>query len=74
MARLRRDQGRLAEAHDLLAPIYGWFTEGSHTLDPERGQNSARCAGNMRLLARTSRNGKTLDRSSSDAEWRLSPR
>jgi hypothetical protein len=23
-----RDQGRRAEAHDLLAPIYGWFTEG----------------------------------------------
>ena len=28
LARLRRDQGRLAEARDLLAPIYGWFTEG----------------------------------------------
>jgi predicted ATPase len=33
MARLRRDQGRFAEAHDLLAPIYGWFTEGFNTLD-----------------------------------------
>jgi tetratricopeptide (TPR) repeat protein len=28
LARLRCDQGRRAEAHDLLAPIYGWFTEG----------------------------------------------
>jgi predicted ATPase len=28
LARLRRDQGRPAEARDLLAPIYGWFTEG----------------------------------------------
>jgi class 3 adenylate cyclase/predicted ATPase len=28
LARLGRDQGRLAEAHDLLAPVYGWFTEG----------------------------------------------
>jgi predicted ATPase len=28
LARLRRDQGRRAEAHDLLAPVYGWFTEG----------------------------------------------
>jgi class 3 adenylate cyclase/predicted ATPase len=28
LARLRRDQGRCSEAHDLLAPIYGWFTEG----------------------------------------------
>jgi len=28
LARLWRDQGRRTEAHDLLAPIYGWFTEG----------------------------------------------
>ena len=28
VARLRRDQGRDAEARDLLAPVYGWFTEG----------------------------------------------
>ena len=28
LARLWRDQGRRAEAYDLLAPIYGWFTEG----------------------------------------------
>jgi predicted ATPase len=28
LARLRCDQGRLAEARDLLAPVYGWFTEG----------------------------------------------
>ena len=28
LARLRRDQGRCTEAYDLLAPIYGWFTEG----------------------------------------------
>jgi tetratricopeptide (TPR) repeat protein len=28
LARLWRDQGRRAEARDLLAPIYGWFTEG----------------------------------------------
>ncbi|MBV8507603.1 MAG: hypothetical protein JOZ11_17585 [Alphaproteobacteria bacterium] len=28
LARLWRDQGRRAEAHDLLASIYGWFTEG----------------------------------------------
>jgi predicted ATPase len=29
LARLRRDQDRHAEARDLLAPVYGWFTEGS---------------------------------------------
>ena len=28
LARLWRDQGRRAEARDLLAPIYAWFTEG----------------------------------------------
>ena len=28
LARLRRDQCRHAEARDLLAPVYGWFTEG----------------------------------------------
>jgi tetratricopeptide (TPR) repeat protein len=28
LARLWRDEGRDAEAHALLAPIYGWFTEG----------------------------------------------
>jgi predicted ATPase len=32
-ARLHRDQGRRAEARDLLAPIYGWFTEGFDTAD-----------------------------------------
>jgi class 3 adenylate cyclase/predicted ATPase len=31
LARLRRDQGRRAEARDLLAPVYGWFTEGFGT-------------------------------------------
>ena len=33
LARLRRDQDKRAEAHDLLAPVYGWFTEGFDTLD-----------------------------------------
>jgi class 3 adenylate cyclase/predicted ATPase len=33
MARLLRDQGRRGEARDLLAPVYGWFTEGFDTLD-----------------------------------------
>jgi predicted ATPase len=31
LARLWRDQGKLAEARDLLAPVYGWFTEGFAT-------------------------------------------
>jgi class 3 adenylate cyclase/predicted ATPase len=33
LARLRRDQGRRVEARDLLAPVYGWFTEGFGTPD-----------------------------------------
>jgi len=33
LARLHRDQGRLTEARDLLAPVYGWFTEGFDTPD-----------------------------------------
>jgi class 3 adenylate cyclase/tetratricopeptide (TPR) repeat protein len=31
LARLWRDQGKRTEARDLLAPIYGWFTEGFET-------------------------------------------
>ena len=33
MARLWRDQGKSEQARELLAPIYGWFTEGFDTLD-----------------------------------------
>jgi predicted ATPase len=33
LARLWRYQGKRDEARDLLAPIYGWFTEGFDTLD-----------------------------------------
>jgi predicted ATPase len=33
LARLWADQGERARAHDLLAPIYGWFTEGFETAD-----------------------------------------
>jgi predicted ATPase len=33
LARLWRDQGKRTEARDLLAPIYGWFTEGFDTID-----------------------------------------
>ncbi len=33
MAQLWRDQGKRDEARDLLAPVYGWFTEGFDTLD-----------------------------------------
>jgi predicted ATPase len=33
MARLWRDQAKPRQAHDLLAPVYGRFTEGFDTLD-----------------------------------------
>jgi predicted ATPase len=33
LGRMRRDQGRHAEARDLLTPVYSWFTEGFDTPD-----------------------------------------
>ena len=33
LARLWRDQGKLQQARELLAPVYGWFTEGFDTRD-----------------------------------------
>jgi predicted ATPase len=33
LARLWRDRGKVREARELLAPVYGWFTEGFDTRD-----------------------------------------
>ena len=33
LARLWRDQSKVREARELLAPVYGWFTEGFDTRD-----------------------------------------
>jgi predicted ATPase len=33
LARLWRSQGKVSEARELLAPVYGWFTEGFETRD-----------------------------------------
>jgi hypothetical protein len=33
MARLWRDQEKVEQARDLLAPVYGWFTDGFDTVD-----------------------------------------
>ena len=33
LARLWRDQGKVQQAVELLAPVYRWFTEGFDTLD-----------------------------------------
>jgi predicted ATPase len=38
LARLWCDQGRRAEARELLAPIHGWFTEGLDTPDPKEAK------------------------------------
>jgi predicted ATPase len=39
MARLWRDHGKRDEARGLLAPVYGWFTEGFDTLDLKDAKN-----------------------------------
>jgi predicted ATPase len=39
VARLWRDQGKRDEARDLLASVYGWFTEGFDTLDLKEAKN-----------------------------------
>ena len=33
LARLWRSQGKMQQARELLAPVYGWFSEGFDTLD-----------------------------------------
>jgi len=33
LAKLWQSLGKRKEAHDLLAPVYGWFTEGFDTKD-----------------------------------------
>jgi predicted ATPase len=39
LARLWRDQGKRAEARELLAPVYGWFTEGFDTADLQQAKS-----------------------------------
>jgi len=38
MARLWRDQGKPQQGRELLAPVYGWFTEGFDTLDLKKAK------------------------------------
>jgi predicted ATPase len=38
LAKLRGEQRRRAEAQDLLAPVYAWFTEGFDTADLKEGK------------------------------------
>ena len=57
LARLWQQQGKRTEAHALLAPVYGWFTEGFDTADLRRprrcwrsweGNTSMPCGQNIR--------------------------
>ena len=41
LARLWRKQGKTSEARELLAPLYGWFTEGFDTHDLRDAQGAA---------------------------------
>ena len=41
MARLWRDEGKREEARELLAPVYGWFTEGFDTRDLKEAKGVA---------------------------------
>jgi predicted ATPase len=38
MARLWRSSGKREKARELLAPVYGWFTEGFDTRDLKEGK------------------------------------
>ncbi len=38
LARIRQSQGRIREARELLAPVYGWFTEGLDTAPLEEAR------------------------------------
>jgi hypothetical protein len=38
MAQLWRDQGKRDEGGELLAPVYGWFSEGFDTLDLKQAE------------------------------------
>jgi hypothetical protein len=41
LARLRRDQGHHAEAHELLAPVYGWFHRGGRNRKRPRRRSTS---------------------------------
>jgi predicted ATPase len=39
LARLWQSQGKRQDAYDLLAPVYGWFTEGFDTKDLQEAKS-----------------------------------
>ncbi|MBV8133872.1 MAG: AAA family ATPase [Alphaproteobacteria bacterium] len=83
LARLRRDHGRHAEARDLLAPVYGWFTEGFATPDLKEARAlldelAALASADIPVLERRAaarRNCTSASRPAAEHSWRrtLSP-
>ena len=53
LARLWRSQGKVHEARELLAPVYGWFTEGSTRVICRRRRHSWRSWGRETALLRS---------------------
>ena len=53
LARLWRDQGKQQQARELLAPVYGWFTEGFDTRRSEGGEDAAGGVGGVAADATT---------------------
>ncbi len=62
LAQLWRDKGRNEQAHSLLAPVYGWFTEGFDTPDLKEAKA---------LL--DSLDGQDLPKKSNPAPFRIRP-
>ena len=52
LARLWRDQGKVQQARELLAPVYGWFTEGLRHARSEGSEGAARRTSVIRLCPR----------------------
>jgi hypothetical protein len=53
LARLWRDHGKRQQARDLLAPVYGWFTEGFDTADLKEAALSSPSCGDWPFIARS---------------------
>ena len=76
---MRRDQGRLEEAKDVLQPIYDWFTEGFDTPDRRCHLSSHSVASTLSTPAiqgaqeRQLRLGDTAFRSASGGHLRAKP-
>jgi predicted ATPase len=59
MAPLWRDQGKRDDARELLAPVYGWFTEGFDTRDLKEAKGLLdELAADLRPQASRMRGGK----------------